>query len=269
MEFIKLNNDIQIPVIGFGVWQIEENIEECVSAALECGYRHIDTAAIYGNEVGVGSAIKKSGIPRKDLFITTKLWTDEMRKNRTCIAYEESLDRLKLDYVDLYLTHWPVANKYIDSYFEMEKLYKQGRIKAIGVSNCLRHHLDDVLGVCNIIPAVNQIQLHPRWTQDDFLNYCKEKTIAVEAYSPLGHGDLIGNETIKKIATIYGKSTAQIIIRWHLQRGVIVLPKSSHPDRIRENINVFDFVINDEHMRIISSLDDNTCYNGHPDTFDW
>ncbi len=267
MKSIILNNKVKIPEIGYGVWQVEENIEECVLAAFESGYRHIDTATAYGNEAGVGAAIKKSGIARKDMFITTKLWNDDMRKDRTVDAFQESLDKLGLDYVDLYLVHWPVKEKYIKSYLEMEKLYEKGLIRAIGVSNCLQHQLDDLLEKCNITPAVNQIQIHPHWTQTPFIQYCLNKGIAVEAYSPLGHGDLINNEAIKKIARLYNKSTAQIIIRWHLQRGVIVLPKSATIGRIKENISVFDFELAEEHMSIISSLNDDTCYGGHPDTF--
>ncbi|NLN66235.1 MAG: aldo/keto reductase [Clostridiaceae bacterium] len=267
MKHITLNNNIKIPAIGYGVWQIEENIEQCVLAALECGYRHIDTASAYGNEAGVGKAIKESGIPRKELFITTKLWNDDMRADRTKEAFEESLERLGLDYVDLYLTHWPVKNKYIKSYLEMEKLYERGLIKAIGVSNCLQHHLDDLLEKCGIVPAVNQIQIHPRWNQAAFIQYCLNKGIAVEAYSPLGNGNLIGDTEIEEIARLYNRSTAQIIIRWHLQRGVIVLPKSATLTRIRENINVFNFTLKEEHMERINQMNDDTCYGGHPDTF--
>lgn len=269
MKTLILNNKVRIPVLGYGVWQIEENIEECVLAAFESGYRHVDTAAAYGNEAGVGAAIKKSGLARGEIFVTTKLWNDDMRKGRTAEAFQESLDKLGLDYVDLYLVHWPVKEKYIQSYLEMEKLYEKGLIKAIGVSNCLRRQLDELLERCNILPAVNQIQIHPRWTQTSFIQYCMDKGIAVEAYSPLGHGELIHHEAIQKIARLYNKSTAQIIIRWHLQRGVVVLPKSATIDRIKENIAVFDFELAEEHMRIIESLNDDTCFGGHPDTFDF
>ena len=266
---LKLNNQVEIPVIGYGVWQVEENIQECVEAALECGYRHIDTASAYGNEEGVGDAVAHASIPREELFITTKLWNEDMLQNRTAEAFQESLEKLKLDYVDLYLLHWPVKEKYISCYLELEKLYRQGLIRAIGVSNCLRHQLDPLLEVCHIPPAVNQIQIHPKWVQTDYLRYLQGKGIAVEAYSPLGHGNLIRNEVLEEIAKAYGRSTAQIMIRWHLRRGVVVLPKSSSPQRIRENIDVFDFSLTQEDMERISGLDENLCYNGHPDTFDF
>lgn len=266
---ITLNNQVQIPVIGYGVWQVEDNIQECVETALECGYRHIDTAAAYGNESGVGRALEHSGISRDQIFITTKLWNEDMRQDRTAEAFQESLEKLRLDYVDLYLLHWPVKEKYIHCYREIEKLYRQGLIKAIGVSNCLQHQLDPLLQACEIIPAVNQIQLHPQWVQTDYIAYMKAKGIAVEAYSPLGHGNLIHDPTLQEIAKKYERSTAQIMIRWHLQRGVIVLPKSSHPNRIRENINVFDFEIAPEDMDRITGLNRDVCFNGHPDTFNF
>ena len=269
MESILLNNQVCIPVIGYGVWQVEENIEECVLAALEYGYRHIDTAAAYHNEEGGGRAFRQSGIPREEIFITTKLWNDDMRANRTKDAFYESLEKLGLDYVDLYLVHWPVKDKYIDCYLEMEQLYNEGLIKAIGVSNCLKHHLEPLLERCSIVPAVNQIQIHPRWTQTEYIQYLKQKNIAVEAYSPLGHGDLLDHEVIKGVAERYNKSTAQVIIRWHLQRGVIVLPKSKTKERIKENISVFDFELSVEDMALVSRLNDETCYGGHPDTFDF
>jgi diketogulonate reductase-like aldo/keto reductase len=264
---ILLNDGYKIPALGLGVWQIEDNIEECVLAALECGYRHIDTAAAYGNEAGVGRAIEKSGLNREEIFITTKLWNDDMRENRTIEALLTSLEKLRLDYVDLYLIHWPVARKYIKSYLEMEKMREKGLIRSIGVSNCLKSHLDALLMECGVTPAVNQIQIHPRWTHCEFINYCKRKGIAVEAYSPLGHGDLIDHPVISQIADECGKSRAQTMIRWHLQRGVIVLPKSAHPGRIKENIDVFNFSLTESQMNAISALNDDTCYGGHPDTF--
>lgn len=266
---ITLNNGKTIPTIGYGVWQVEENIEECVHAALECGYRHIDTAAAYGNEAGVGKALKNCGIPRDQLFITTKLWNEDMRQDRPVEAFYDSLEKLGLEYVDLYLIHWPVVGKYIDSYLALEKLVEEGRIKSLGVSNCLRHQLDALLDKCGIIPAVNQIQVHPRWTNNDLIAYCQGRGIAVECYSPLGHGDLINHPLIKEVADKYAKTTAQVMIRWHLQRGCIVMPKSSHVDRIRSNFQVYDFEIAAEDMVKIESLNDDTCYGGHPDTFDF
>ncbi len=269
MKKIKLNNGVEIPEIGYGVWQVEENIEECIGVAIDAGYRHIDTAAAYGNEAGVGRALKNCGVPREDLFITTKLWNEDMRQNRVYEAFSESLEKLQLDYVDLYLLHWPVPFRYIHCYQQIEKLVDKGLVRAIGVSNCLQRQLDLLLYQANIVPAVNQIQVHPRWTQTDFIAYCKSKGIEVEAYSPLGHGDLIRHPVIEAVAQEVGKSTAQVMIRWHLQRNLIVLPKSSTPARIRENIQVFDFTLTETQMDRISALNDNTCYGGHPDTFDF
>lgn len=269
MNKYLLNDGNEIPEIGYGVWQVDSNIEECVLTALEAGYRHIDTAAAYGNEKGVGCALKRSGLPREEIFITTKLWNEDMRQNRTADALKTSLDKLGLDYVDLYLLHWPVPGKYIDCYLELEELRRQGVIRSIGVSNCLQWQLDALLDRCSVVPAVNQIQLHPRWTQTDYIAYCQGKGIRPEAYSPLGHGDLLNHPVIKKVAKECGKSTAQVIIRWHLQRNVVVLPKSATPCRIKENIQVYDFELTDEQMSRISGLNDETCYGGHPDTFDF
>lgn len=231
-----LNNGVEMPRLGFGVFQSGGDTKQAALWALEAGYRHIDTAKAYHNEDAVGEAIKESGIDRKELFITTKLWNQDMRDHTQRENIEKSLEYLQTDYLDLLLIHWPVAGVYKESWKIMEEFYKEGKIRAIGVSNFQIHHLDDLLRDAEVVPAVNQIECHPYLTQKQLFDYCDQKGIAVEAWSPLGGskgtGSVLSDPVVNEIAGRYGKSAAQLIIRWHLQRDTIVIPKSVHKDRI-------------------------------------
>lgn len=270
MDFLSsktLNNGVNIPVFGLGVFRSAAETKDAVKWALEAGYRHIDTAKIYGNEADVARGIKESGVDRKDIFITTKLWNDDMRQGKQREAFEKSLELLETDYIDLYLIHWPVKGVYNESWKIMEEYYKQGKIRAIGVSNFHEHHLDDLLSIAEIVPAVNQIECHPHLTQEPLIKYCNEKGIAVEAWSPLGGGQLLSDSAINALADKYGKTAAQMIIRWHIQRDTIVIPKSTHKERIISNGQVFDFEISEDDMAYIAEMNQNKRVGSNPDTF--
>jgi 2,5-diketo-D-gluconate reductase A len=269
---ITLNNGVDMPQLGLGVWQAKDGaeVERAVTTAIDSGYRLIDTAAVYGNEEGVGRAIAASNVPREELFITTKLWNADHGYDNTLKAFEKSLARLGLDYVDLYLIHWPVPakDKYIDTWRALEKLYADGKIRAIGVSNFTVEYLERLLNETTIVPAVNQIELHPRMTQGRLRAYCAHNDIAIESYSPLGGtgGDLLDEPTLTKLADTYGKSPAQIVLRWHIQHGLIVIPKSVTPERIKQNIDVFDFELSDDDMTTIDHLNNDTRIGSDPET---
>lgn len=270
-----LHNGVNMPWFGLGVFKVEEGTEvvEAVKTAIKNGYRSIDTAAIYQNEEGVGEGIriglKEAGISREDLFVTSKVWNADFGYDSTIEAYETSLKKLGLDYLDLYLIHWPVEGKYKDTWKALEYLYENGRVKAIGVSNFHIHHLKDILKDAKIIPMVNQVEFHPKLIQTELLSFCKEHQIQMEAWSPLMQGQLLEDSTLKEIADAHGKSVAQIILRWDLQNGVITIPKSIKEHRIIENSSIFDFELTPEDMSKINALNENKRVGPDPDNFDF
>lgn len=270
-----LNNGVKMPWLGIGVFKVEEGQEliDAVKAAVRLGYRSIDTAAIYENERSVGQAIREAlaetGLRREDLFVTSKVWNADLGYEPTLAAYEASLERLGLDYLDLYLIHWPVAGKYKDAWRALETFYKAGRIKAIGVSNFQVHHLEDLLKDAEVVPVVNQVEFHPRLTQQELRSFCASKGIQLEAWSPLMQGQLLDDPTLQEIAAKHGKSIAQVILRWDLQHGVVTIPKSTKEHRIAENASVFDFELSADEMARIDGLNRNLRVGPDPDNFDF
>ncbi|MET9210650.1 MULTISPECIES: aldo/keto reductase [unclassified Nocardia] len=267
---IVLNDGNVIPQLGFGVFQVpEDDVTPVVAAALDVGYRSIDTAAIYGNEEGVGRAIRASGIPRDEIYVTTKLWNAEQGYDSTLRAFDASMQRLGLDYLDLYLIHWPVpsAGRYVDTFRAFQALKAQGRIGSIGVSNFRVIDLETVIAETGETPAVNQIELHPTLAQRELRQYDANHAIATEAWSPLGQGTLLDNPTVVTIAKELDRTPAQVIIRWHLQLGNIVIPKSVTPSRIAENFDVFSFELDAQAMEAINRLDTGTRVGPDPGTF--
>ncbi|MEV0320903.1 aldo/keto reductase [Streptomyces sp. NPDC050658] len=261
-----------MPQLGFGVWQVpDDEAETAVATALEAGYRSIDTAAIYGNEEGTGKAIAASGIDRAKLFVTTKVWNSDHGYDATLRAFDASLEKLGLDYVDLYLIHWPLPakNLYVDTYKALEKIQADGRAKSIGVSNFEPEHLERLLAETSVIPAVDQIELHPHLQQRAAREFHAEQGITTEAWSPLGQGKgLLEVPAIVAIAQKHGRTPAQIVLRWHIQLGNVVIPKSVTPSRIKENIEVFDFELDPEDMAAISALNEDRRLGPDPKTFD-
>ncbi|MGE6378788.1 aldo/keto reductase [Peribacillus muralis] len=270
-----LHNGVEMPWFGLGVFKVEEGPElvNAVKAAIKHGYRSIDTAAIYQNEEGVGQGIreglKEAGLTREDLFVTSKVWNADLGYESTIAAYEKSLTKLGLEYLDLYLIHWPVEGKYKDAWRALETLYKEGKVKAIGVSNFQIHHLEAVMKDANVKPMVNQVECHPRLTQKELQAFCKEQGIQLEAWSPLMQGELLDNEELQAIATKHGKSVAQVILRWDLQNGIVTIPKSTKEHRIVENSSVFDFELTEEEMSQIDGLNQNHRVGPDPDNFDF
>lgn len=258
-----LHNGVEMPWFGIGVFKVEEGAElvNAVKTALVHGYRSVDTAAIYGNEEGVGEGIRQglqeAGLKRENIFVTSKVWNADLGYEETLKAFDTSLEKLGLDYLDLYLIHWPVEGKYIDAWRALETLYRDGRIKAIGVSNFQIHHLKHLMKETEIKPMINQVEYHPRLTQKELLAFCTEQGIQLEAWSPLMQGQLLDHPVLQEIAEKYGKSAAQVILRWDLQNGVITIPKSTKKHRIEENANVFDFELSADDMKRIDDLNEN------------
>jgi methylglyoxal/glyoxal reductase len=270
-DTVKLANGVEMPRLGLGVWKAKdgEEVQNAVKAAIQTGYRLIDTAAVYKNEEGVGKAIKESGVSREDLFITTKVWNDDQGYESTLQAFEESRKKLGLEYIDLYLIHWPVKGKYKETWKALEKLYEDGLVKAIGVSNFQVHHLKDLLADAKVKPVVNQVEFHPYLTQKELLAYCNEENIQLEAWSPLMQGEVVRVDVIKELAEKYGKTPAQIVLRWDLQHGVVTIPKSVKEHRIRENADVFDFELSQEDMDKLDALNKNHRFGPDPDNFNF
>ncbi|MGN7358945.1 aldo/keto reductase [Paenibacillus sp. SAF-054] len=270
-----LHNGVTMPWFGLGVFKVEEGPElvEAVKAAIKHGYRSVDTAAIYGNEEGVGQGIREglreAGISRKDLFVTSKVWNADLGYESTIAAYEASLQKLGLDYLDLYLIHWPVEGKFKEAWRALETLYKEGKVKAIGVSNFQIHHLEELMKDAEVKPMINQVEYHPRLTQKELQSFCRDNGIQMEAWSPLMQGQLLDQEVLKDIAGKHGKSVAQVILRWDLQNGVVTIPKSTKEHRIVENAAVFDFELTKEDMERIDSLNQNHRVGPDPDNFDF
>lgn len=270
-----LHNGVQMPWFGIGVFKVEEGPElvNAVKTAITHGYRSIDTAAIYGNEEGVGQGIREgiqqADISREDVFVTSKVWNADLGYESTIAAYETGLNKLGLEYLDLYLIHWPVEGKYKEAWRALETLYKEGRVKAIGVSNFQIHHLEDLMKDAEIKPMVNQVEYHPRLTQKELQAFCQEHDIQLEAWSPLMQGQLLNHEVLQEIANNYNKSVAQVILRWDIQNGVITIPKSTQEHRIVENADVFNFELKEEDMKRIDDLNENYRVGPDPDNFDF
>lgn len=254
---VTLRNGVEMPKVGLGVYKMT-NPEETVRAitvALETGYRAIDTASFYDNEKEVGEAIRISGIPREEIFVTTKVWNDDQGYDETLRAFEKSLSLLGLDYIDLYLTHWPVPGKFVDTYRAIERLYEEKLIRVPGVSNHHEKHLDELAKQVNVLPMVNQIEISPYLQQPELRHYCQERDIAVTAWSPLGRGQVLSDPVINQIAEAHGRTPAQVILKWHLQVGNIIIPKSVTPSRIKENFDLEGFTLTEEDMQLIEELE--------------
>lgn len=267
----ELHNGVKMPWFGLGVYKAEagEEVENAVRAALEAGYRSIDTAALYNNEEGVGKVIRDSGIPREDIFVTTKVWNSDQGYDSTLKAFDVSRKKLGIDTIDLYLVHWPVKGKYKETWKALEKLYRDGAVRAIGVSNFHVHHLQDLMTDSEIIPMVNQVEYHPLLTQKELLSFCKSNRIQMEAWAPLARGQVLDHNIIVQLAEKYQKTPAQIVLRWDLQHGVVTIPKSVTKSRIIDNANLFDFELSAQDMEQIDSINSDKRIGADPDNFDF
>lgn len=274
MENIRLNNGVEIPMLGLGTYKIGSNdndVYNAVRSALDIGYRHIDTATLYLNEKPVGKAIRESGIPREEIFVTTKLWSTDILNNQIQEAFEGSLQNMGLDYIDLYLIHWPVKGMISSAWREMEKIYHSKKVRAIGLSNHLIHHVEEVLNEATIVPVVNQMELHPYLIQQEVVDYCKKHNIIPQAWSPLGSSKvpLLKDEVLIWIGGKYGKSPAQVVLRWNIQKGIVAIPKSSSRERQAENFDIFDFELTQEEIQQIDDLDKSHRTGAHPDQIEF
>lgn len=267
----RLNNGIEMPYFGLGVYLSEDGQEviNAVQWALDLGYRHIDTAAVYNNEVGVGQGIEQSAVAREDVFVVSKVWNSDQGYDNTLKAFDDSLERLNMDYLDLYLIHWPVAGSYKDTWRALERLYEEKRVRSIGVSNFLQHHLEDLLTSAKVVPMVNQMEFHPYLVQQDLLDFCTKHRIQYEAWSPMMQGKIFGMDIFKELAAKYDKSIAQIVLRWDLQKGVVTIPKSAKRERIDGNADLFNFELSAEDVAYLDSLDRGQRFGPDPDNFDF
>ncbi len=266
-----LRNNVAMPYFGLGVY-LSEDGQEVINAihyALDAGYRHIDTASFYNNEVGVGQAIAESKVPRSEIFTVSKVWNADQGYEQTLKAFDESLLRLKLDYLDLYLVHWPVAGKYKDTWSALERLYREKRVRAIGVSNFMQHQLEDLMESAEVVPMVNQMEFHPYLVQQNLIDFCAKHQIQYEAWSPMMQGRVFDIPEFQTLARTYDKTVAQIILRWNLQKGVITIPKSSKKERIIANANIFDFELSQETMSFLDELDKGQRFGPDPNNFDF
>lgn len=268
---VTLSNGVEMPYLGLGVFQSRQGDEviKAVNWALGCGYRHIDTAALYGNEAGVGAGIRQSGVPREEVFVVSKVWNTDQGYESTLKAFDSSLNRLKMDYLDLYLVHWPVKNKYKETWRALEKLYKEGRVKAIGVSNFLKYHLEDLFTSMEIMPMVNQMEFHPYLVQQDLVDFCQERNICYEAWSPIMKGRAGEVPLLCELGQKYNKTPIQVVLRWDLQKGIVTIPKSSKHERIVGNSQIFDFELSSEDVARIDQLDRGERLGPDPANFDF
>ena len=269
--FFELRNGIEMPVMGLGVFKIPDgqDVEDAVVEAINAGYRGIDTAAIYGNERGVGAALRKAELPRSKIFLTSKLWNADQGYKETLQAFEESLLKLDTDYLDLYLIHWPVEALFKETWAAMEDIYNSGRVRAIGVSNFTVGQLEELIINCRVLPMVNQIEFHPYLQQPELIQYCESKGILPEAWAPVMRGKVHQVQEITEIGKRYGKNEFQVVLRWNIQRGIATIPKSATPERIKSNADIFDFELSEDEVNVIDNLDKGQRFGPDPENFDF